>query len=111
MTVGVPSTTAARTELVVPRSMPMTGSTLARLERLEQSARLLVLGVRLQQGFQRRLGLALLGKSRLRPRQEELGLGRAGSILHRPRRPRGRGGEIAQRDRDAGCAQVRRQAV
>src|SRR5467141_1455854 len=61
MTVGVPLCTVAQTELVVPRSMPMTSSPKMCLQRAEKRLGLLVVGVLLQQRGQ------LLSSPRFQP--------------------------------------------
>src|SRR6267143_6135022 len=63
MTVGVPLCTVAQTELVVPRSMPMTSSPKMCLQRAEERLGLLVVRVLLQQRAQ----------LRSRPRLEPIG--------------------------------------
>src|SRR6266403_2896695 len=104
MTVGVPLCTVAQTELVVPRSMPMTSSPKMCLQRAEERPGLLVVGVLLQQR----------GQFRSRPRLEPGGgeearqqHARAEVVriqLYRAQGPGGCSARIGALLRAAGCA-------
>src|SRR6267143_333854 len=102
MTVGVPLCTVAQTELVVPRSMPMTSSPKMCLQRAEQRPGLLVVWVLLQQRGQ------LRSRPRLQPvageetRQQQARAEVLRIQLHRAQGPGGGGARIRALLRAAG---------
>src|SRR5260370_7715689 len=87
MTVGWPPCTVATTELVVPRSMPMTSSPTIYLKRLQERLGLLVIGVLVEQRRQLGPGARLQVEGLVRLRQEQSGPAVARLPLHPPPGP------------------------
>src|SRR5882672_5013581 len=104
MTVGVPLCTVAQTELVVPRSMPMTSSPKMYLQRAEERPGLLVVGVLLQQRGQFRSRPRLEPVAGEEARQEHARAEIVRIQLHRPQGPGGCSARIGALLRAAGCA-------
>src|SRR3989442_3763626 len=104
MTVGVPSCTVAQTELVVPRSMPMTSSPKVILQRPEERLGLLVIGVLVEKRGQLRPRSRLHARRHEQPREQPAGAAVVGIQLHRAGRPDGGGPGVARFHRAAGSA-------
>src|SRR2546427_9431192 len=104
MTVGVPLCTVAQTELVVPRSMPMTSSPKMCLQRAEERPGLLVVGVLLQQRGQLRSRPRLETVAGEEARQQHARAQVVRIQLHRAQRPGGCSARIGALLRAAGSA-------
>src|SRR5438067_13372446 len=104
MTVGAPSCTVAQTELVVPRSMPMTSSPKVILQRPEERLGLLVIGVLVEQRGQLRPRPRFHARRHEEAREQQAGASVVGIELHRAGSPDGGGPGIAGLHRAAGGA-------
>src|ERR1700753_1463183 len=93
MTVGVPPCTVATTELVVPRSMPMTISATG-LEALQKRLRLLVVRVFAEELRELAASARLHVHQHEAAGQRDAGGGVRGRSLDCPGRPVGRGGQV-----------------
>src|SRR5437667_1637103 len=104
MTVGVPPCTVAQTELVVPRSMPMTSSPKVILQRPEERLGLLVIGVLVEKRGQLRPRSRLHARRHEQPREQPAGAAVVGIQLHSAGRPDGGDPGVARFHRAAGSA-------
>src|ERR1700730_17639265 len=101
MTVGAPPCTVAQTELVVPRSMPMTSSPKLCLQRPEELLGLLVIGGDLQQRGQLGAGPRLPSSADEETCQHHARAGILRIQLHGPDGPGGGGARVRSVERAA----------
>src|SRR5260370_17766490 len=111
MTVGWPPCTVATTELVVPRSMPMTSSPTVCLQRLQERLGLLVIGVLVEQRDQLGPRARLHAQGREDLRQEQARRAVARIQLHRARGPGAGGARVVALQAAAGRPERRGQVA